>query len=119
MKAKRAAVAALGAVLAVGTAGCSGADAGDGQEISAESFAAEDRTWPFMPQEGTVHCDDEGAVFFQTEGNDYAVNDVAVESDDYADPTEIRREAEETDEGVVTGEEPLDDVVEVGEELCD
>ncbi|MDS1269669.1 hypothetical protein RIF23_05115 [Lipingzhangella sp. LS1_29] len=119
MKANRVAVVAIGAVLGIGVTACGSADAGDGREISNDSFAEEDRTWPFMPPEGTVYCDENGAVFFRTEGNDYAVNEAAQESGDYIDPAEIRRTGEETDEGMVTGEEPLDDVIEVGEELCD
>lgn len=119
MKVNRILAVAAGAALAAGIAACGGSAAGEGGlEVSSQSFEEDGRVWPFWHEAGSLYCDD-GAVYFEPrEGGEYAVNGVAVESGQYSDPNSIRLDSQGEGEGDLSGQATMNDMIEVGEELC-
>ncbi|QVQ50434.1 DUF2511 domain-containing protein [Spiractinospora alimapuensis] len=126
MQIKRVTVGASVAVLAALATACG--EGGDGgASVTRAAFEDDGLDWPFSVEEGSLHCDD-GAVFFRARsGEQYAVNEAAVESDSYAAPDPIWLDTgqaegdseEDGDEGMALSPKvPLDDMIELGEEEC-
>lgn len=104
--------------LVVTTVFVAGCGSNGGEDEATKSIGQEDfgKEWPFTVESGTVRCEGEGEVVFETGGKTYAVNGAAhSQQPDLAPLTDIWADTE-------SGNPPKVDVapvIDAGLALCD